>query len=122
MGALGRALLWLQDLKHAASWLEDSALMDFKHIRESDALLAEGAADSQAFRLLDALETAKAVTQDSKGNVRVRQGGTIPTWLPQTSALAKLASVLSGGLERAERGASVTHAAETIPTEKAKRA
>ncbi|MGV0133610.1 Eco57I restriction-modification methylase domain-containing protein [Burkholderia gladioli] len=122
LGALGRALLWLQDLKHAASWLEDTALMDFKHIRESDALLAEGAADSQAFRLLDALETAKVVTQDSKGNVRVRLGGTIPTWLPQTSALAKLASVLSGGLERAERGASATHAAETIPTEKAKRA
>ncbi|CAJ4819446.1 Eco57I restriction-modification methylase domain-containing protein [Burkholderia pseudomallei] len=121
-GALGRALLWLQDSKHAASWLEDSALMEFEHIRESDALLAEGAADSQVFRLLDALETAKAITQDSKGNVRLRLGGTIPTWLPQTPALAKLASVLSGGLERAERGASATHAAETIATEKAKRA
>ncbi len=118
---LSRALLWLQDSKHAASWLEGSALADFERARDADPLLANSAADSQAAKLLDALEDEKAITRDAKGIVRLRAGGSIPNWLPQTPTLAKLASVMRGALERAEQGVSTAPAVEQIPTGKAKR-
>ncbi|WP_437533141.1 N-6 DNA methylase [Sorangium sp. So ce726] len=121
-GTLSRALLWLQDSKHAASWLEGSALADFERVRDSDPLLAEGTADSQATKLLDALENEKAITRDAKGIVRLRAESSIPNWLPQTPTLAKIASVMHTALERAERGASTTPAAEKPPAGKAKRA
>lgn len=117
-GMLSRALLWLEDAKHAASWLEGSALADFERVRDADLLLAQGA--SQALKLLDALENEKAITRDTQGVVRLRAGSSIPNWLPQTPALAKLASVMRAGLERAELGAS-TPAVEK-PTGKAQSA
>jgi hypothetical protein len=119
---LSRALLWLQDSKHAASWFEGAALADFEGVRGSDPLLSDGAADSQATKLLDALENEKAITRDAKGLVRLRAGGSIPQWLPQTQTLAKLASVMRGALEQAERGASTAPAAERVSAGKAKRA
>ncbi|AKF86362.1 hypothetical protein MFUL124B02_25795 [Myxococcus fulvus 124B02] len=109
-GTLSRALLWLQDAKHAASWLEGSALADFERVRESDPLLAQGT--SQAPQLLDALENEKAITRDAKGIVRLRAGSAIPNWLPQTPTLTKLASVMRAGLERAEDRAATTPAIE----------
>ena len=121
-GTLSRALLWLQDSKHAASWLEGSALPNFERVRDSDSLLAEGAAQSQAPKLLAALETAKAITQDSKGIVRLRAGASIPNWLPQTPVLAMLASMMRDALDRAEGGGSAAPAVEVPPTEKAKHA
>ncbi|MBP0588718.1 SAM-dependent DNA methyltransferase [Paraburkholderia sp. LEh10] len=122
LSMLSRTLVWLQDSKHATNWLERSALAYFEQIRSSDPILTDGAAESKATNLLAALETAKAITQDSKGIVRLHAGGTIPAWLPQTPVLAKLASVLRSGIERAEQGASTTLTVETVQTEKAKRA
>jgi hypothetical protein len=72
--------------------------------------------------LLEALENEKVITRDAKGIVRLRAGGAIPNWLPQTPMLAKLASVMRAGLDRAEAGASTTPALEKVPTGKAKRA
>jgi hypothetical protein len=118
---LSRALLWLQDSKHASSWLEGSSLADFEGIRDADPLLADGAADSQVTKLLDALENEKAITRDTKGVVRLRAGASIPNWLPQTPTLAKLASVMREALERAEQGATTTPAVERVPTRTAKR-
>ena len=37
-GMLSRALLWLEDAKHAATWLRGTALADFERVRESDPL------------------------------------------------------------------------------------
>lgn len=102
--ALSRALLWLQHSKYAANWLDDSSLEDFERVRDADPLLADGAADSQATKLLDALEHEKAITRDAKGLVRLRAGGSIPHWLPQIPTLAKLAIKMREALERAERG------------------
>jgi hypothetical protein len=120
--ALARALLWVQDSKHAASWLDGAALGDFERARDSEPLLAAGAADSQATKLLAALETAKAITQDAKGLVRLRAGASIPSWLPQTSILAKVASAMRSALEEAEHGAGAKPAIDALPTGKAKRA
>lgn len=117
---LSRALLWLQDAKHAATGLQGAPLADFERVRKSDPLLAQGA--SEASKLLQALENEKAITRDAKGIVRLRAGGTIPSWLPQTPTLAKLASVMQAGLDQAEAGASTTTAVGEVPTEKAKRA
>jgi hypothetical protein len=122
LGTLSRALLWLQDSKHASSWLDGSSLADFERIRDADPLLADGAADSQVIKLLDALENGKAITRDAKGIVRLRAGASIPKWLPQTPTLSKLASVMCEALERAEQGATTTPAVERVPTGKAKRA
>lgn len=119
-GWLSRALLWLEDAKHATNGLQDAALADFERIRESDPLLAQGTSDVS--RLLQALENEKVITRDANGVVRLRAGNTIPNWLPQTPTLAKLASVMRGGLEQAEAGASTTTAVEKVPTGKAKRA
>lgn len=121
-GTLARALLWVQNSKHATSWLEGSAFADFEGVRDSDPLLREGAAESQATKLLAALATAKAITQDAKGIIRLRAGGSIPNWLPQTPTLAKLASMMRGALERAEHGASAASTVETLPLGKAKSA
>jgi hypothetical protein len=118
--SLSRALLWLEDAKHAATGLQGAALADFERVRESDALLAQGASDAP--KLLQALENEKAITRDAKGIVRLRTGSTIPKWLPQTPTLAKLASVMQAGLEQAETGASTTPAVEKALTGKAKRA
>ena len=114
--ALSRALLWLEDAKHAANGLSGAALADFERIRESDSLLAQGTSDVS--RLLQALENEKIITRDAKGVVRLRAGSTIPNWLPQTPTLAKLASVMRAGLEQAEAGASTTTAVEKVPTGK----
>jgi hypothetical protein len=119
-GTLSRTLLWLEDSKHATSWLEGSALTNFERIRDADSLVAQGT--SQAPKLLEALENEKVITRDAKGIVRLRAGGAIPNWLPQTPMLAKLASVMRAGLDRAEAGASTTPALEKVPTGKAKRA
>jgi hypothetical protein len=116
---LSRALLWVEDAKHAASWLDGSALADFERVRSSDPLLVRGAAESQTSKLLAALEDAKAITRDANGVVRLRAGGSIPNWLPQTPTLAKLASVMRPGLERADVGVPEAPAAET-PLGKAK--
>ena len=121
-GTLSRALLWLQDSKHAEAWLEHAALADFERIRASDALLLEGAAGVQAQKLLGALETAMAITLDNKGTVRLRTGAIIPNWLPQTHTLTKLATLMHGGLMRAEQGAGAVPAMVAVSTEKAKRA
>lgn len=118
--ALSRALLWLQDSKHAVSWLEGTALADFERVRESDPLLVDGTEDSQAAKLLDALENEKVITRDAKGIVRYRSAGSIPNWLPQTPTLTKLASLMHGALDRAEQGA--TASVEKAPVGKAKRA
>jgi hypothetical protein len=117
-GTLSRALIWLQDAKHAVPWLKDSALAELERLRDSDPLLARGVVDSQVPRLLQALENERAITQDAKGLVRRRAEGSIPNWLPQTPALAKLASVILAGLGRAEISASATTAVEK-PTGKA---
>jgi hypothetical protein len=109
-GMLSRALLWLEDAKHAASWLEGPALADFEQVRNADPLLAQGS--SQSVKLLDALENEKAITRDAHGIVRLRAGSSIPNWLPQTRMLTKLASVMLAGLERAELGASKISAVE----------
>ncbi|OJY31032.1 MAG: restriction endonuclease [Myxococcales bacterium 68-20] len=119
-GTLSRALLWLEDAKHAATGLQGAALADFERVRESDPLLAQGASDAP--KLLQALENEKAITRDAKGLVRLRAGSTIPNWLPQTPTLAKLASLMRAGLKQAEAGASMTPAVEKVPTRKAKRA
>lgn len=118
-GTLSRALLWLEDVKHAASWLEGSVLADFEQVRGSYPLLAQGT--SQTSKLLDALENEGTITRDVKGLVRLRADGSIPNWLPQTPTLAKLASVMRVGLEYAEAGASKPPAGEKS-TEKAERA
>lgn len=118
--ALSRALVWLEDAKHAASGLSGAALADFERIRESDSLLAQGTSDVS--QLLQALENEKVITRDAKGVVRLRAGSTIPKWLPQTPTLAKLASVMRAGLEQAEAGASTSTAVDKVPTGKAKRA
>ncbi len=119
-GALSRALLWIEDAKHAASGLQGAALADFERVRDADPLLAQGT--SQAPKLLEALDNEKVITRDAEGIVRLRVGGTIPNWLPQTPTLAKLASVMRAGLEQADVGASTTTAVEKAPTGKAKRA
>jgi len=116
---LSRALLWLEDEKHAATWLQGTAQADFGRLRESDPLLAQGT--SQAPKLLEALENEKAITRDPKGIVRLRAGSSIPNWLPQTLTLAKLASVMREGLDRADAGASATPTVEK-QTGRAKRA
>lgn len=121
-GMLSRALLWLQDSKYAASWLEGAALAEFERIRDSDELLAERATDSQAPKLLAALESEEAITRDAKGVVRVRAGCSIPNWLPQTATLARLATVMRAGLEQAERGATATTVGEKVTSGKAKKA
>lgn len=118
--SLSRALLWLEDVKHAASRLEGAALADFERVRRADPLLVQGA--SQAPKLLEALENERVITRDAKGIVRLRAGSSIPNWLPQTPTLAKLASVMRAGLEQAENGASTTSAVERPPTGKTKRA
>lgn len=116
---LSRALLWLEDAKHAAAWLQDAALADFERERESDPLLAQGT--STLSNLLQLLDGDKVITSDAKGAVRLRSGSVLPNWLPQTAALAKLATVMKRGLDQAEAGQSTT-AVETVPTGKAKRA
>jgi hypothetical protein len=121
-GMLSRALLWLQDAKHAASWLEGSALAEFERVRDSDQLLAQGAAGSHAHKLLEALENERAVTRDAKGIVRLRAGGSTPNWLPQTRRLAQLASVMRAGLERAEQGASTSAVSKKVSGGKARSA
>jgi len=118
-GSLSRALLWLEDAKHAATGLEGEALADFQRIRESDPLLSQGT--SNALNLLQALENEKVITRDAKGIVRLRVGCSIPNWLPLTSTLAKLASVMRAGLDHAEAKAATTPALEKVPTGKAKR-
>ena len=102
--ALSRALLWLQDAKHAAAYLGAASLAEFERIRNVDPLLTTGALDSQVGKLLDSLENEKAVTRDTSGIVRVRAGASIPGWLPLTPTLARLASVMCEPLERAEPG------------------
>ena len=118
--ALSRALLWLEDQRHAASWLEGTALADFERTRDADPLLAQGT--SQAPKLLEALDNEKVITRDANGIVRLRAGRAIPNWLPQTPALSKLANVMSVGLQTAEAGTSATPAVDKVPTGKAKRA
>jgi hypothetical protein len=115
---LSRALLWLEDAKHAATGLQGTALADFQRLRESDPLLSQGVSDTS--KLLQALE--KVITRDAKGVVKLRAGSTIPNWLPQTPTLAKLASVMRAGLEQAESGAATTPDVEKAPVGKAKRA
>lgn len=109
-GLLSRALLWLEDAKHAATWLEGAAFAEFEGVRESDPLLVQGL--SNASTLLQALEGEKAITRDAKGVVRLRIGGTVPSWLPQTPLIAKLANVMQGGLEQAEADGSANPAIE----------
>jgi hypothetical protein len=121
-GTLSRALLWLQDAKHAKAWLEGPDLAAFEAARAADPLLTEGVASAQAPKLLDALEGAKTITRDAKGIVRRSAGGVIPNWLPQTPALAKLTSTMSAALARAEQGTASTPAVEKAPTGKAKQA
>lgn len=122
LGALSRALLWLQDSKHAATWLEGSSLDEFERVRGVDPLLLDGAVDSQTTKLLDALENENAITRDANGVARLRPEGTIPNWLPQTPILGKLASVMLDALRHAEQEATGTPATEEVPTGKAKRA
>ena len=119
-GWLSRALLWLEDAKHAASGLQGAALADFERIRESDPLLAQGTSD--ASKLLQGLENEQVITRDAKGIARPRAGRTIPNWLPQTPTLARLASVMRTGLEQSEAGGSRAPAVENAPARKAKRA
>jgi hypothetical protein len=109
-GSLSRALLWLEDAKHAGTGLQEAALADFERARESDPLLAQGTSDAP--ELLLALENERVITRDAKGMVRLRAGSTIPNWLPQTPALAKLANAMRPGLEHAAE-ASATPAART---------
>jgi hypothetical protein len=120
-GALSRALLWLQDPSHAASWLESAALSEFERVRSCDALIEFGALGGQVPRLLDALENERAITRSTNGTVRLRAGGSIPNWLPQTPIVNKLARLMREGLERAERGSSTTVTEEQVDAQKAKR-
>lgn len=117
-GTLSRALLWLEDAKHAATGLQGAALAEFERARESDPLLAQGA--SEAPKLLQALENEKVITRDASGVVRLRAGSPIPNWLPQTPTLAKLASVMRAGLEQADASALDDARLEKAPTGKAK--
>jgi len=117
---LARALLWLEDARHAAAALEGAALADFERVRASDALLTQGSSDTN--KLLEALENEKAITVDTKGVVRQRSASAAPNWLPQTPTLAKLASVMQHGLEQAKPLASATPAGGKAVTRKAKRA
>jgi hypothetical protein len=121
LSTLSRALLWIQDSKRGASWLEGSALADFERVCDSDPLLAEGAAESQIMKLLAALETAKTITQDAKGIARLRAGASIPNWLPQTSTLTRLAITMRDALDRAERGSSAAPVVEKLATGKVER-
>jgi hypothetical protein len=118
--ALSRALLWLEDAKHATTWLQGAVLADFERIHASDPLLAQGT--SNAPNLLLALENEKAITRDAEGIVRVHAGGAIPNWLPQTPTLAKLTNVMRVGLEQAESGVTTTTVVENVPDGKEKRA
>jgi hypothetical protein len=118
---LSRALLWIQDPRQASSWMDPSSLLSFEHIRESALLVAKDASQSQVTKLLDALENERAVTRDSKGVVRIRAGSSIPNWLPQTPALASLASAMLAALERAEKGAASSPVVEKARGGKAKR-
>lgn len=115
-GALSRALLWLEDARHAATGLQGSELADFERVRESDPLLVQGISEAQ--KLLQALENEGAITRDAKGIVRLRVGGTIPNWLPQTPTLAKLASVMRAGLVQAGADAATTITIQTAQTGK----
>lgn len=117
---LSRALLWVEDAKHAAVGLEGAALADFERVRASDPLLAEGVSD--ASMLLGALESEGVITRDAKGIARLRAGSALPNWLPQTPTLAKLASIMRAGLERAEAGAEAAPVVEKVPLRKATRA
>jgi hypothetical protein len=117
---LSRALLWLEDAKHAATGLQGSALGDFERVHASDPLLAQGVSDGS--KLLHALENEKSITRDMNGIARLRAGSIVPYWLPQTPTLAKLASVMRAGLEQAEAGTSKTPAVEKMPVGKTKRA
>lgn len=117
-GTLSRALLWLEDAKHAATGLQGTALATFERIRESDPLLGQGASD--ATKLLQALENEKIITRDAKGIVRLRAGHLIPNWLPQTPTIAKLASVMQAGLEQSGAGVATTATGEKVATGKAK--
>src|SRR5690606_34536323 len=104
------------------SWLEGSALAEFELVRDSDSLLTAGALESQATKLLSALETAQAITHDANGVVRLRAGGSLPKRPPQTPTLAKLARTMRDALERAEEGAFAPPFANMLPSGKAKRA
>ncbi|MBL8679272.1 MAG: N-6 DNA methylase [Myxococcales bacterium] len=119
-GMLARALVWLEDSKHAATGLEGAALAEFERIRSSDPLLQQGASDTST--LLQALENEKLITRDARGIVRLRAGKSIPNWLPQTPTLAKLVRVMRAGLDRAEARQSATSTIEVPAVEKAKRA
>jgi hypothetical protein len=118
--SLSRALLWIEDAKHAATGLQGAALADFASAHESDPLLAQGTSNASA--LLQALVSEKVITLDEKGIARLRAGSSTPNWLPQTPTLARLASVMRAGLEQAEAGDSTTVEFEKSPTGKAKRA
>lgn len=120
--ALSRAIVWLQQPHHAMSWLDASSLADFQNILNADPLLARNAEASLATKLLDVLETEKAVTRDSKGVVRERAGASLPKWLPQTPILGNLGSIILPALERAEAGVEISTAVDTVRTGKAKRA
>ncbi len=117
--ALSRALLWLENAEHAATGLQGAALAAFERVRESDPLFAQGV--SEVSKLLQALENEKVITRDANGIARLRAGGTIPKWLPQTPTLSRLASAMRVGIEKAEAGASTTPAVDTVPTGRAKR-
>jgi hypothetical protein len=117
---LSRALLWLEDAKHAATGLQGAALADLERIRASDPLLTQGTSDLP--RLLQALENEKVITRDAKGIVKLRPDSTIPNWVPQTPTLTKLASVMHAGLEHAESRAATTPVVENVPVGKAKHA
>lgn len=119
--SLSRALLWLQDAKHAAAYLEGASVTEFERIRNSDPLVTTGAFDSQLGKLLDSLENEKAVTRDTSGTVRVRAGASIPGWLPLTPTLARLASVMREPLERAEVGADSSLTVEIVSPVEARR-
>lgn len=115
---LSRALLWLEEPKHAAAWLEGSALDNFERIRNGDPLLAQGT--SQASTLLEALANERVITRDAKGIARSHTEKTVPNWLPRTPTLDKLASAMRAGLDKAQASASTT-TVEKVPTGKAKR-
>jgi hypothetical protein len=112
----------MQDSKHAAAWLEGTALAVFQQIRDSDPLLVDGASDIAATSILDALETARAITRNSSGMVRLHSGGVVPSWLPRTPVLSKLARAMRDGLERADNGAIAVPASGELPTKRTNRA
>lgn len=107
---LSRVLVWLEDAKHAAAGLHGDALTDFQRILESDGLLGQGSSDTS--KVLQALENEKVITRDPKGVVRIAAGSVIPSWLPQTPTLAKLASLLRAGLVHSESGTTATAVTE----------